>query len=107
VTLPRTGTIQVNNETYTVTQTGIDNTYSFSPVAATLPAAASTTNVTVNSAVVGSGVSISVTSGSAWLSAIMPYGGSTGQPIYLSATANISNDLVTLPRTGTVQVNNE
>jgi hypothetical protein len=113
VTLPRTGTVQVNNETYTVTQTGVDNTYHFSPATLTLPGTGGSTNILVTSAVLGSGVTLSFASTANWLSGYMLGGldgGSgpiTGGKLVLNTAGNVSNDFVTLPRATYLQVNNE
>jgi len=74
----------------------------------TFPATGGSTNVLVTSAVPYSGVTVSVTSGGSWLSAAMPYGEPyTGYSLNLSASANVTNGVLTQPRNATIQVNNE
>ena len=107
VTVPRTGIVQVNNETYTVTQTGVDNTYHFNPATINFPGTGGSSNVVITSAV-GSPVSLSFAFTANWLSPGYNMGGYyTGDTLGLTATANVSNDVVTLPRTTSFQVNNE
>ena len=100
----RTTTIQVNNETYIVTQDGIDNTYHFNPPTVTLPATGGYASVTVTSAVVGP-VSVAITSGGNWLTEFYD-SPQTGYPMGLYAPANVATDELTQPRTATIQ-NNE
>ena len=96
ITQDRVGTFAVNGHVVTVTQRGIDNTYSLNTNQFVYSATTSgvTDPVSVSSAVSGSPAPVQVTSGSDWLSAVslINIGGtggvySDGSPFYVGLRA--------------------
>jgi RHS repeat-associated protein len=119
VTQERVGTIQVADQTVTVTQQGIDNTYYLSTnqftFAATDSGSGAVAWLSVTSAVPNSPVPVRVTSGTDWLSVNLEYNWGGGvEGIVTSGsfeiaikTQNVSDNGVTQQRIGTIQVANK
>ena len=97
-TTPRTGTLTVAGNTFTVTQAGAPCTFTIAPTSSNLTSSVATTGTVTVTA--GTGCSWTATSGAAWITISAGASGSGNGSVSYSVAANTG----TTPRTGTLTI---